>query len=100
MPRARHLATGLLLCGLVAGPVRAADPQRGEELFLQHCMSCHAPGRPVPGAPDFTRGQNLIQPDGVLLAKIRDGVDAMPGYRGILDNRSILDVIAYMRTLQ
>lgn len=100
MPIPRHLVIALLLCALGVLPARAADPVRGQDLFLQHCMSCHAPGRPMPGAPDFTQGQKLFQPDGVLLEKIRDGVDAMPGYRGILDNTMILDVIAYMRTLQ
>ncbi len=78
----------------------AADPVRGQTLFMQHCASCHAPGQPVPGAPGFILQQRLLQPDSVLLEKIRDGVNAMPGYQGILDNPMILDVIAYMRTLQ
>ena len=90
----------LLILPAILSPARAADPVRGQELFMQHCVSCHAPGQPVPGAPGFILQQRMLQPDGVLLEKIRYGVNAMPGYQGILDNSMILDVIAYMRTLQ
>ena len=90
----------LLALILFPSPARAADPVRGQELFMQHCVSCHAPGQPVPGAPGFILQQRMLQPDSVLLEKIRSGVNAMPGYQGILDNSMILDVIAYMRTLQ
>ncbi len=101
MLRIRYAFAALLAIGMLGiAPARAADPVRGQELFRQHCLSCHAPGQPMPGAPDFALGQTLFQPDGVLLEKIRDGVNAMPGYRGILDNAMILDVIAYLRTLQ
>jgi len=94
-------AVFVLLALLVIPPsARAADPIRGQELFMQHCVSCHAPGQPVPGAPGFILQQRMLQPDSVLLDKIRYGLNAMPGYQGILDNSMILDVIAYMRTLQ
>ncbi len=90
----------LLALFLFQPPARAADPVRGQELFMQHCVSCHAPGQPVPGAPGFILQQRMLQPDSVLLEKIRYGINAMPAYQGILDNSMILDVIAYMRTLQ
>ncbi len=98
----RRTLTGLAIVALLLGAtaVRAADPVRGQQLYQQHCMSCHAPGQTMPGAPDFALGQGMLQPDSVLLEKIRLGMNAMPGYQGILDNSMILDVIAYMRTLQ
>lgn len=80
----------------------AADVRRGEQLYVLHCVACHgATGVPaMPGAPDLKRGAALLRPDGQLLASVRRGRGAMPGYFGILSDAQILDVIAYMRTLR
>lgn len=52
----------------------------------------------MPGAPSFDRGDGLLRPDFTLLASIRAGKNAMPAFRGILSDRDIMDVIAYLRT--
>jgi hypothetical protein len=39
-----------------------------------------------------------MEPDPVLFQTIRDGKLVMPGFRGVLDDYEILDVIAYLRT--
>jgi len=52
----------------------------------------------MPGAPDFSRNEQLMQPDVTLYETIRRGQGAMPGYRGVLRNEDILDVISYIRT--
>ncbi len=78
--------------------VQASDPVNGRKLYMQHCNSCHEPGREMAGAPDFNYGSTLMQSDQVLLGKIRTGKNAMPGYTGILSDRMILNIIAYMRT--
>ena len=83
---------------LIVGEVQALDPNRGRALYVQHCNSCHEQGREMAGAPDFNLGSTMMQPDPVLLDKIRSGKNAMPGYIGILTDRMILDIIAYMRT--
>jgi cytochrome c6 len=85
-----------------AGSARAADPLRGAELYRSHCSHCHgAGGRPqLPGAPDFTRPTTLLKPDLSLLATIRDGRGAMPGYAGQLRDREILDLVTHLRTLR
>lgn len=80
-------------------PVNAADPNKGSEIFRQHCVTCHAPGRPMPGTTDFLQGRSLFQPDPVLLEKIKTGRNAMPAYNGILSDIDILNIIAYLRTL-
>jgi len=54
----------------------------------------------LPGAPHLARGERLMQADMTLLASLRAGKNAMPGYLGILADREILDVIAYSRTLR
>lgn len=89
------------LLALAAGHARAADIQRGGTLYATHCAMCHgASGTPVmPGAPNFRRMESLMRPDLQLLASIRNGKGAMPGYLGVLRDREILDVVAYLRTL-
>ncbi len=77
---------------------QASDPNKGRNLYVQHCISCHESGREMAGAPDFNFGSSMMQSDPVLLTKIRVGKNAMPGYAGILTDRMILDIIAYMRT--
>lgn len=80
---------------------QAADVQRGGASYSTHCAVCHgANGSPVmPGAPDFRRVESLMRPDIQLLVAIRNGKGAMPAYFGVLRDRDILDVIAYLRTL-
>jgi mono/diheme cytochrome c family protein len=85
-----------------AASAQAADTVRGAELYRSHCSSCHGPGgRPqLPGAPDFTRPTALLKPDLTLLAAIRNGKGAMPGYAGQLRDREILDLVTHLRTLR
>jgi len=95
---ARLAAATLALAATGAG---AADVQRGASLYSLHCASCHgASGMPVmPGAPNFRRFDSLLRPDTMLLQSIRSGRGTMPGFMGVLKDREILDVIAYLRTL-
>jgi cytochrome c6 len=81
---------------------QAADVPRGAELYREHCAQCHgAGGRPVlPGSPDFSRPGALLKPDLALLDTVRSGKGAMPGYRGQLHDREILDIVAHLRTLR
>jgi len=83
---------------LISAEVQASDPASGHKLYMQHCNSCHEQGREMAGAPDFNNSSTLLQFDLTLLEKIRSGKNAMPGYVGILSDRMILDIIAYMRT--
>lgn len=84
-----------------AGSAGAADIQRGGSLYVSHCAVCHGSnGTPVvPGAPNFRRMEGLMRPDMQLLAAIRNGKGAMPGYFGVLREREMLDVVAFLRTL-
>jgi cytochrome c6 len=86
---------------LAAGSAAAADIQRGGTMYSTHCAVCHgANGTPVmPGAPNFRRMESLMRPDMQLLIAIRNGKGAMPAYFGVLREREIMDVIAYLRTL-
>lgn len=90
------------LCLAFAGAAGAADIARGAQTYALHCASCHGPaGQGVfPGAPRFQRGERLMQSDLALLKSVRAGKNAMPPFMGLLRDREILDVIAYLRTLQ
>lgn len=87
----------LLACSVA----QAADVNKGRQLFGTHCAACHGQtGRSVMiGAPNFNRGEALMRPDSTLLTTIRAGKNACPAFRGILSDRDILDVIAFLRTL-
>jgi len=84
-----------------SGALQAADSFKGKQLYTSKCAICHgATGKSViPGAPSLDRGDGMMRPDFTLLAAIRSGKNAMPAFQGIMTDRDIMDVIAYMRTL-
>lgn len=93
------LASFLLLFG--SGLSHAADTNKGAELYAMHCATCHGVSgiSIMPGAPNFSQSEGLMSPDGALLISIKGGKVAMPAYRGVLSDQDILNVIAYLRTL-
>lgn len=97
---AATLAVAALAAGF-SGDLYAADSIKGQRLYDANCAICHGPGgrATLPGAPNFNRGEGIMKPDFTLLATIRAGRNAMPAFQGILSDRDIMDVIAYVRTL-
>lgn len=91
-----------LLLAIAAQGACAADVMKGGRIYRMHCASCHGASgiATLPNAPSFARGERIMQPDPVLLANIRAGRGAMPGFFGILNDRDTLDVIAYLRTMR
>lgn len=95
--------TTVAVIGLLIGTTTsAADIYNGKEIYGLHCETCHGTdGRSVePGTPDFSSGESLFVADSHLMRVLRDGIGSMPAYRGLLSDAEILDVIAYVRTLQ
>ena len=86
----------------IAGNAHAADPNKGAKTYSQYCADCHGHrGVPnMPGVPDFSRNQRLMQSDLALVKSISVGKGMMPAFQGRLSESDILDVIAYLRTLQ
>lgn len=97
---ARAALTVLAMLAASAG-AHAADTAKGQSLYSARCAICHGmSGRSVmPGTPNFNQGERLMQPDLSLLAAIRSGKNAMPAFQGVLQDRDIMDVIAFLRTL-
>lgn len=90
-----------LVAASFSNDLYAADTFKGQRLYAANCAICHGQsGRSMmPGAPNFDRGERVLQPDFTLLASIRSGKNAMPAFQGILSDRDIMDIIAYVRTL-
>jgi len=80
----------------------AADVFNGRKVYEFHCQSCHGENGKsmMPGVPNFASGDGLFRPDTDLLGQIRNGKNMMPAYRGIIEDNEMLDVIAYLRSLQ
>jgi len=91
----------LALSLAVSTPIAASDAKNGSSLYKMHCARCHGTdGKSrMAGAPDLDRPGSLMQSDSSLLPRIQSGQKACPGYRGILSEQAIFDVIAYIRTL-
>jgi len=87
---------------LLAPGAFAADVMKGGLIYRLHCASCHGASgvSAMPNAPSFARGERMMQPDPMLLASIKKGRGAMPGFFGVLSDRDTLDVIAYMRSMR
>lgn len=97
--KAALLAVSLLMINTAA---QAANPVTGKPLYNRHCSNCHGSNgvATIPGLPDFSRGEAMLQPDSRLKATILNGGGMMPAYRGAMTELQILDVIAYLRTLR
>lgn len=95
------LAALCLLAGVCVTSM-AADVGAGSRVYATYCVGCHgATGESLmPATPNFRRGEGLMKPDTALLSALRAGGRAMPAFAGILRDHEILDVIAYLRTLQ
>ena len=100
--RAIKILIILLVISLWGGPAFAADPMAGKKIYNTQCKNCHGEhgSSPIPGTPDFSKGDRLMQADAQILSTIKQGKKMMPSYQGMLDDHQILDVIAYLRTFQ
>lgn len=94
------LMTLLLTCQV--GSSYAADIIKGGQLYAKHCAICHGANgiNVMPDAPNFAYSERLLRPDVFILTAIKEGKNAMPAYQGVLKDPDILDVIAYLRTLE
>jgi len=86
------------------------DPRRGRLIFRNSCVACHGSrGKgtgilaKLIGAPmsDFSNPESVKRyGDKALLMIIRKGKDKfMPGWEGTLNNKEIIDVASYVRSL-
>lgn len=90
-----------IVAAMLGNDLHAADMFKGKQIYATNCAVCHGPTgiSKMPGAPNFARQEGILKPDFTLLSTIRSGRNAMPAFQGMLSDRDILDVIAYIRTL-
>ncbi len=91
-----------LLGVMLAAPVAAVDDlAAGKAVYDRYCMGCHGPNGEgmMPGMPNFALGERLNTTDRDLAERIRQGNGVMPGFAGILSDREIEEVVAYIRSL-
>jgi len=83
------------------------DPlAKGKRLFTRHCAGCHGPegkgdGYKLLGADpaNLTAPATRKKSDSALLTTIHEGKPNMPSWKGLLSDRDIQNVLAYIRTL-
>lgn len=89
-------------------PADPTTPQlaKGKRLFTRHCAGCHGPEGKGDGykllGPDpanLTAPATRKKSDSALLTTIHEGKPNMPSWKGILSDRDIQSVLAYIRTL-
>lgn len=104
-PPARSLFLAVVcLIALAALPVRAlaADLVAGKRHYTAYCAGCHgADGMSLrPQAPKLALGERMAQPDFMLVSTLKSGFGTHPSFLGILNDRDLLDVVSYVRTLR
>ena len=85
---------------LATNVVMAGDPMKGRSLYENRCAGCHGEnGTPqVAAIPNFRMGEGLMVSDPQLLSFIQKGKGVMPGFKGVLTDTEIRDIIAHIRT--
>lgn len=86
---------------------RKTDPlAKGKRLFTRHCAGCHgAEGKGDgykllgPDPANLTTPATRKKSDRALLTTIHEGKPNMPSWKGLLSDRDIKNVLAYIRTL-
>ncbi len=118
------LLAGLMIAGLDAA-TPAAEPtrDRGRELFLAACATCHTPGQGVVTGPDLTglmgrkagsvpgfhysralRNSRIVWSAATMDTFLENPQGAIPGntmpYPGLPDAKERAELIAYLQTLK
>lgn len=78
------------------------DVINGKRLYLTNCAGCHgSDGQSVmPQAPSFARGERLQQADFTLVNFIKTGSQTHPPFLGIIVEKEMYDVVAYLRIIR
>ena len=80
-------------------PAFGSQLARGQELYAANCASCHGQnGEGLGPFPALNSGQHAYShPDWEYFVLIENGKNAMPGFKGRLNNEQMTDIIARMK---
>lgn len=92
----------LTLLSVLPGSALAADLVAGKRHYTAYCAGCHGvDGMSLrPQAPKLALGERMAQPDFMLVNTLKSGFGTHPSFLGILNDRDLLDVVSYVRTLR
>lgn len=108
-PSSARLAQSLLLTAvfmtslaILPNQASAADLVSGKRHYTTYCASCHGyNGISLrPQTPNLANGEGMAQPDFALVNTLRSGFATHPPFLGILNDRELLDVVSYVRTIR
>jgi mono/diheme cytochrome c family protein len=98
----------LFLCGTLARTARAADLANAKKVYAEKCAKCHGDTGKGDGPKaktlkkkpkDYTNKAEMAKlTDADLKKGMLEGKKPMPSYKGKLDDKTIDDLIAYVRT--
>ncbi|BAZ40990.1 cytochrome c class I [Calothrix sp. NIES-4101] len=81
-------------------PAFAADAANGAKIFSANCASCHAGGKNLVQANKTLQKSALEQygmySEEAIITQVTKGKNAMPAFKGRLDDAQIADVAAYV----
>jgi copper transport protein len=97
--------------GSAIDPTDVAAIQRGEEIYVNACLSCHgadlrgdgpAGAGMQPPPADFTAEHTKVHSDSDLVYWVKNGKQGtgMPGFGNSLSDQEILDVLSYIKAQQ
>lgn len=100
----------LVLAAFETNPYKGSTDSvaRGEQLWLQNCLSCHGPegaGDGPASAQLAKRPKDLtmvasppIFPDGIMAFRIANGKNTMPAWQDSLTPDQIWDLVSFIRS--
>ena len=90
-----------IFLAIAVNTAQSASIKEGGSVYQRECAMCHGMSgmSSMAGAPNFKRGQGLMKPDVSLVEHLKNGKNACPSFLGILRDRQMYDVVAFIRTL-
>lgn len=81
-------------------PALAADAAKGAKIFNANCTACHMSGRNVVAAAKTLKKDALekyqMKSSEAIINQVKNGKNAMPAFKGRLNEQQIEDVAAYV----
>lgn len=87
---------------IAASSASAADLVKAKQNYDRYCAACHGfTGMSVmPDAPNLRLNAGLMQPDLMIVNKLKSGSAKKPPFVGLMSDQELFDVVTYARTIR